>query len=243
MRANRGEKGWKGRAGDWQASLARRARASNSAELRDFYEAFPSDGEMPVGELPLVAIDLETSGLDPKRHAILSIGILPFTLGRIRLSERRHWVVRPRAGFSGETVVFHGITHTDTELAPEFQSVLPEILQAIRGRIPVVHYHPIEREFLDRAVRRSQGESFRFPVIDTMAIESRRYRHNWRSRLRAIMGRPPVSIRLNDSRIRYGLPPYEGHQAVLDALGTAELLQAQIAHHYSDSTPVGRLWV
>lgn len=237
------QKDWQARARAWQQALKRLGRESKHAELKAFYEAFPDTYESPVGELPLVAIDLETSGLDAKRHAILSIGVLPFTLNRIRIADRRHWVVRPRAGFSGETVVFHGITHTDTEQAPEFRDVFPEILQMIHGRMPVVHYHPIEREFLDRAVRREQWGSFRFPVIDTMAIEARRYRHNWRSRLRALIGRTPISIRLNDSRIRYGLPPYEGHQAVLDALGTAELLQAQILHHYSHSTPVGELWV
>ncbi len=237
------KKNWQDRAHAWQGKLQRLARQAQHADLQAFYTAFPSQSDTSVGDLPLVAIDLETSGLDPKRHAILSIGVLPFTLNRIRLADRRHWVVRPRAGFSGDTVAFHGITHTDTEQAPEFGDVFPEILQVIHGRMPVVHYHPIEREFLDRAVQREQWGSFRFPVIDTMAIEARRYRHNWRSRLRSLFGLAPISIRLNDSRIRYGLPPYEGHQAVLDAMGTAELLQAQILHHYSHATPIGELWV
>jgi len=39
------------------------------------------------------------------------------------------------------------------------------------------------------------------------------------------------------------LPLYEGHQAALDALATAELLQAQIQHHYSPSTAISQLWV
>lgn len=226
----------------WAELLETAAAKARHPALQRFYKAFPRDPEQPIDALPLVAIDLETSGLDPKRDAILSVGILPFDLRRIRVAERQHWLLRPRAGFSGDTVIYHGITHTDTELAPAFGEVLPDILAAISGRMPVVHYHPIEREFLDRAVSAEQLGPFRFPMIDTMAIEARRYRHNWRSRLRALTGKPPISIRLNDSRVRYGLPPYEGHHAVLDALGTAELLQAQILHHYSDSTPVGALW-
>ncbi len=227
----------------WPDALKHAARQASDPALRHFYQAFPSNPDTPIGELPLVAIDLETSGLDAKKHDILSIGVLPFNLERIRLADRRHWLLRPQAGFSGETVAYHGITHTDAELAPGFAEVLPQFLQAIQGMMPVVHYHPIEREFLDRAVQHEQAGAFRFPLIDTMSIEARRYRHNWRSWLRSLVGKPPISIRLNDSRARYSLPPYEGHQAVLDALGTAELLQAQILHHYSRSTPVGELWV
>jgi DNA polymerase-3 subunit epsilon len=51
-----------------------------------------------------------------------------------------------------------------------------------------------------------------------------------------------VSIRLNASRERYGLPAYQGHHALVDALATAELLQAQIATHYRPETPLGALW-
>ncbi|MFG6138719.1 hypothetical protein [Halomonas sp. B23F22_10] len=34
----------------------------------------------------------------------------------------------------------------------------------------------------------------------------------------------------------------QGHPALTDALATAELLQAQIAHHDSPETPVGTIW-
>ena len=228
---------------DWPAWMQRQARSARSAELAAFYRGFDLRPEQPLSETPLVALDLETSGLDPSRHAILSIGIVPFSLARIRLSERRYWLLRPPAGFSGENVAYHHITHGETEQAPDLASVLPEVLQALSGRLVVVHYHPIEREFLARAVRQRLGEIWRFPLIDTMELEARRYRRGWRSRLRRLFRRSPVSIRLNDSRARYGLPPYEGHQAVLDALATAELLQAQIQHHYSRSTAIGELWL
>jgi DNA polymerase-3 subunit epsilon len=56
------------------------------------------------------------------------------------------------------------------------------------------------------------------------------------------MGKKPVSIRLADSRLRYGLPLYQAHHALTDALATAELLQAQIATHYPADVTVGELW-
>jgi len=227
----------------WTSWLGTMAREAATPSLRDFYTAFPADLDAPISETPLVAIDLETSGLDPRRHGILSIGVVPFSLDRIALAQRRHWILRPPRGFSGESVAYHHITHAEVEQAPDLAEVLPAILSELHGRLPVVHYHPMERRFLDRAVQERTGGVFRFPLIDTMEIEATRHRRPWRLRLRRLLRRTPASIRLNDSRTRYGLPPYEGHQAVLDAIGTAELLQAQIQHHYSRSTRVGQLWV
>ena len=81
-----------------------------------------------------------------------------------------------------------------------------------------------------------------FPVIDTMSLEARLHRQSLWARFRRWLGRPPVSIRLNASRQRYGLPAYQGHHALVDALATAELLQAQIAHHYQPDTLLDDLW-
>jgi DNA polymerase-3 subunit epsilon len=52
----------------------------------------------------------------------------------------------------------------------------------------------------------------------------------------------PVSIRLADSRARSRLPRYRAHHALTDALATAELLQAQLAHRFAPETPLRQLW-
>lgn len=228
---------------DWRHWLRKQADHAPTDALRAFYEQFPADPDQPIGTVPLIAIDLETSGLDPRRHGILSVGIVPFTLAGIPIGQRDHWILRPPRGFSGDSVAYHHITHSDVEQAPDFEAIMPALLGRMTGRLPVVHYHPIERRFLDRAVHQRTGHAFRFPLIDTMALEARRHRRPWRLRLRRLLGRSAESIRLNDSRQRYGLPLYEGHQAVVDAMATAELLQAQVQHHYSNSTRVGDLWI
>ena len=227
----------------WPEQYQALAKQSKSPILKAFYESGCPSPDTPISEVQMLAIDFETTGLDASQHSIVSIGLVPFTLDGIAVARRRHWILRPPRGFSGESVAYHHITHSEVEQAPDLADVLPEILAELQGRLPVVHYHPVERRFLDRAVRERTGSVFRFPLIDTMEIEAKRHRRRWRLRLRRLLRRSPASIRLNDSRIRYGLPPYEGHQAVLDAIGTAELLQAQIQHHYSRSTPVGQLWV
>ncbi len=53
---------------------------------------------------------------------------------------------------------------------------------------------------------------------------------------------PLPSLRLPNVRQRYHLPAYENHNALVDALATAELLQAQIVKQGLAQTPVRKLW-
>ncbi|WP_111414741.1 3'-5' exonuclease [Billgrantia lactosivorans] len=227
---------------DWPAYLQRRAAEAREPMLRTFFAAGWPAPDTPLAETPLVALDLETTGLDVQRHAIVSIGLVPFSLQRIPLAERRYWIVRPSRPLSETSIAYHHITHSEVAAAPDLEAILPELLEALAGRIVVVHFRHIERPFLDEAVRARLGEGIRFPMIDTMSLEARLHRLSLWSRLRRWMRRPPVSIRLGDSRRRYGLPDYQGHHAMVDALATAELLQAQVARHYAPELPVSALW-
>ena len=225
---------------DWERYMASRAGETRSPALADFYGHGLPAANTPVSEAPLLAVDIETTGLDPRRDAIVSVGLIPFDSRRIHLAGRRYWLVRPECALNSRSVTLHHITHADLENAPTFDVILPELLGAMAGRIAVVHYRAIERSFLDAAVKRSLGESFAFPTIDTMEIEARRYRSSLWSRWRRWLGRTPVSIRLQDSRIRYHLPSYQCHHALLDALSAAELFQAQLATHFHPDTPLRR---
>jgi len=222
--------------------MARRAEAAASPLLADFYRDDWPSPETPVGDAPLVALDLETTGLDAERDAIVSIGLVPFSLSRIWLAQRRYWVVQPPGGLSNVSVTFHHITHSDIAGASEFDEILPDLLDALRGRVVVVHFRNIERPFLNRAVQARFRESLYFPMIDTMGLEARQHRYSWGARLRRWAGRPGKSIRLDASRARYGLPAYQGHHAVWDALATAELLQAQVANGSGPTTRLDALW-
>lgn len=226
----------------WPDYYQRRAESTRSEVLRAFYATPLPDPQTPIREVPMVAMDMETTGLDPDQHAIVSLGLVPFTLDRIRLAERRHWVVHPPRALEAQSVTFHHITHSDIENAPDLGEVLADVLAVMAGRVPVVHYHRIERRFLNAAVVARLGEDLFFPLIDTMVLEARQHRLSWKARLRQRLGRDPLSIRLADSRERYGLPPYQAHHALVDAMATAELLQAQIRHRLSPETPLGELW-
>lgn len=231
---------------DWPERYRSLATATRHAALRHFYACGTVGPDTPVGDAPLVALDLETTGLDPAHHGIVSIGLIPFDSRRIRARQSRYWVVRPRRTLDSESITIHHLTHDQVEQAPDLEDILPELLSELSGRIVVVHYRNIERPFLLRAVAERLGEGLIFPLIDTMQIEARLHRARpagWRGLIRRLLPQKPAeSLRLAASRERYHLPRYLAHHALVDALATAELLQAQIAHHYHPDTPVSELW-
>lgn len=228
---------------NWPVRLAERATSSQAPQLKAFYEAGCVAADTPMSDVPMVALDFETTGLDPDQHSIVSVGLVPFTLDRISLPGARHWVVRPPLPLHQTSVTIHGITHSDIEHAPDFSEILDELLPALAGRIAVVHYRAIERPFFNVAMNYRLQEDMDFPVIDTMANEGYLHPNRNPNRWQRLMGKKPVSIRLADSRLRYHLPHYPGHNALIDALATAELLQAQVRHHFSPETPVSDLWL
>ena len=190
----------------------------------------------------MIAMDFETTGIDPNKDDIVSIGLVGMSLDRIRLKESRHWILKPRSDLSDRSVCIHGITHSEVETAPDLQRILEELLTIMAGKVIVVHHRGIERKFLNAALQKRIKEGIEFPVIDTMELEARLHRRKSLHFLDKLFGRQKVSIRLAQSRSRYNLPHYRPHDALTDALASAELLQAQVANRFSPDTPVSRLW-
>jgi DNA polymerase III subunit epsilon len=227
----------------WPARFETLAQEAKDQRLKHFYEAGCVSADTPMEEVPMVAVDFETTGLDPNHNSIVSIGVVPFDLNHIQLSGARHWLVKPPLPLHQTSVTIHGITHSDIDKAPDLDEVLEEVLDSLKGRIPVVHYRAIERPFMNVAVNWRTGEGIDFPLLDTMAIEAFLNPNRQPTLLQKLRGSKPVSIRLSDSRVRYRLPHYPSHNALVDALATAELLMAQIRHHFTPETPIGDLWL
>jgi DNA polymerase III subunit epsilon len=227
----------------WPQRFETLAREAKDQRLKQFYQAGCVSADTPLKDVPMVAVDFETTGLDPNHNSIVSIGVVPFDLNHIQLAGARHWLVKPPLPLHQTSVTIHGITHSDINEAPDLNEVLEEILDSLKGRIPVVHYRAIERPFMNVAVNWRTGEGIDFPLLDTMAIEAFLNPNRQPTLLQKLRGRKPVSIRLSDSRVRYRLPHYPSHNALVDALATAELLMAQIRHHFSPETPIGDLWL
>jgi len=192
-----------------------------SGPLRGYLETPFPDLDTDIADLALLAVDLETTGLHPKRDRLLSIGYVPIDGLSIDLAGARRFVVR--AGVSvGQSAAIHGLTDDTVAAGTALEEALPEVLDALRGRVLVAHYTDIEERFLSAACERTYGARMPVVRIDTLELH-RRLIVGW--------GQAPVqlSLRLWAARERYGLPTYRAHECLIDAIACAELFLAQVA--------------
>ena len=174
--------------------------------LRDYLAQPTLDLDQDWRALEYLVLDFETTGTDPLRHEILSAGYLDIAGAAVRVA-------------SG-TVVIHGITHDLAAEGRPGEAVIGELLEALTGRVLVGHHVATEVNFLSRACRELYGAPFVGPAVDTLALEFAALRRAGHTPQRG-------DLRLGGARARRGLPRYRAHNALLDALATAELFLAQ----------------
>lgn len=169
------------------------------------------------------ALDLETGGLDPRRDPVLAVGMLPVREGTLRLGEAFSSLVRPEGGrvIAPESIPAHQLVWGEVRDAPPLLQVLREIDRRVRGDVLLVHHRRLDVSFL-RAAYRRVGMSWPSPqVVDTMELLARA-----RRRLRArdpLLPEDLSALNLTAARREYGLPEYQAHDALSDAIAAAEL--------------------
>ena len=188
------------------------ARAA-SGPLHDYLATPFIDRQSDCRRIEIVAIDLETTGLDPSKDDILSIGLVHVDRFGIRLSTAWHRIVRVDRAIPGETAVIHQITDDQSAAGAPIAELLPEVLRRLAGRVMLVHYSPIEQNFISAACEKLYGAPFVVPTIDTLEIAQRVFER----RNHTIQ---PGDLRLFNLRPRYNLPQYRAHNALSDALAT-----------------------
>lgn len=181
----------------------------------------PPAPDTPLDRLPLLAVDVETTGLRPGRDRLLSIGWVPVDGRVIDLSGAREVVLHDTSG-AGESVTLHGLTDDVLAAGVPAAEALGEFLAALQGRALLAHFAVVETGFLGEACRRELGVRLDVPVVDTLELERRHMER---------MGTYPrgEDLRLARVRQRYGLPAYRSHSASADALAAAELFLALTA--------------
>jgi DNA polymerase III subunit epsilon len=228
---------------NWQAFLQIKANISKDSRLQNFYNRGTYHDETMLNDIEFVALDFETTGLDAAKNSIISIGLVHFNLQRIFCRKAKSWYIDPQDNLREDSIVIHGITHSDLNKAPDLLHVLEQLLDELAGKVVVVHYRNIERDFLDSNLRALFKEGIIFPMVDTMQIEADLQQKNAKGMMNWIKPKRPQSIRLAQSRARYNLPTYQPHDALTDAIATAELLQAQIKYYFSPVTPIKKIWL
>ncbi|MFL0578537.1 exonuclease domain-containing protein [Dietzia sp. 179-F 9C3 NHS] len=216
-----------------RTAAARRERAAAGlpgGPLRRYLETAPPGPDTPLADLPLLAVDVETTGFDPRRDRLLSVGFVPVDGDRIVLAGAGGTVVRGDGPGDddgvGQSAVLHGLTDDALATGRSDVEALDAVLDALTGRVLLAHFTQMETGFLGELCTRLHGVTAPFVVVDTLELHHR-----------LLTGGPdmgfstdpsPGELRLWAARERYGLPVYRAHDAVVDALACAELYLAQI---------------
>ncbi|PDV97347.1 exonuclease domain-containing protein [Candidatus Chloroploca asiatica] len=195
------------------------------------YEAGPwPDPRSHWRDASYVVLDVETSGLDPRRDVLLAIGLVGIEGGRIRLDTCWRTLVRPPEGFlvDASSIRIHNLTRAEVAEAPTFDAVLPSLIDHLARRILVVHVSQVDVGFLNRALRTNYGGRLAGPIIDTARLAMRL--HDRAQILGEIAHEQPApAIQLRALATSMGLPVFGEHDALNDALTTAQLFLAQAA--------------
>lgn len=195
-------------------------RRTPPGPLHDYLaHPFP-DSRLDYRQITYLAVDLETTGLDPKQDHILSIGTVEIKGDVIDLSTAHHTIICSDQTLEEQSVVIHRLTHDQIAQGETITTALTGLLQRLTGKVLLAHYATVEIGFLRYACQRIFGGVLLTPVVDTLALAQRQS-----SRRHGIVD--SATLRLAALRAHYHLPRYQAHNALSDAVAAAELFLAQ----------------
>lgn len=162
--------------------------------------------------------DAEMSSLDANTGELLSVGWVVVENGSINLGTAQHHLIRAENSV-GQSATIHNLRDHDLVHADTRERALAHFLDEAAGKVLVFHNAVLDMAFLNKISRREFNAPILMPVVDTLLQEEKLLRR----REQAIRA---GELRLQGCRDRYGLPHFHGHNALMDALSTAELLIA-----------------
>src|ERR1700693_4895500 len=117
-------------------------------------------------QLPIVFVDLETTGATATADRITEIGI-------VEVSDRgvSEWssLVNPEARISEFIERLTGISNAMVATAPTFASLADEVMARLQGRLFIAHNARFDYGFLKNEFKRA-GQNFRATVLCTVKL-------------------------------------------------------------------------
>jgi DNA polymerase-3 subunit epsilon len=174
------------------------------------------DDDTPLRELPVVVLDLETTGLDAQNDRMVSIGAVRARGNRLYRGDVFDWLVAPGIRIPERSTKIHGITDAMVAEAPPFAALHGEILHFIVGQIVVGH-----NIGFDLAVLAAESERADCPWPAPQSIDL--------LRIAAMLEPRQTDMTLDATARRWGVAISGRHTALGDALVTAELWSSAVA--------------
>lgn len=169
--------------------------------------------EPPTAE-QWVAIDCEMTGLNPKKHHLLSVAAIHINGDTIDTGHGMHMVCRPPVMPDRDTIVIHGLRTADVMHGMSYHDMLARLLPFIDNRPIVGFCTPLDIGFLNPLVKQYMGTTLPNQVIDIRQLYNRRMG----DRTQGILTQ---SQHLTHILAHYNIPEWGAHDAYQDAVMTA----------------------
>lgn len=203
--------------------LARLLRGKPETEAqrqarRDWRSATAPEQTAPLETLRWVAVDTESSGLDPYRDRLISLGACAGRGAALNTHDSFEGLLRQEQASPRANVLVHGIGHAAQAAGEPPEQALAAYLRYARADV-IVGYHALfDRTLLARAVREHLGLTYRPVALDVAVLLPA---------LEAVPG--TVGWELDRWLERFGVRAYARHDALADAFATAQLFLVVLA--------------
>lgn len=204
----------------WLPRVLRRARlpSEQAAAVAAYGREPRPDFRRPARDLRFVIVDVETTGLRPYRDRLLAIGAVAMTGMLVRLDDVFETTLRQAAPSAAENILVHGIDGTTQTSGVDAPEALARFLRFVRGD-PLVGFHAeFDRTFVSRAMRATLGITPWNAWLDLADLAPALFpEHAERAQT------------LDDWTTLFGIENPARHEALADAVATAQLLQVVLA--------------
>ena len=170
-------------------------------------------GSRDISAVEFVVLDTETTGLDPDRDRILSIGALRLAGGRIRVREALEIYIG-QEHFDHRSAPIHGILRQGAHPRIPEKEALEKLQEYIGDAIIVGHHIHFDMEMIRRGFWRHSLPLLNNPVLDTSTL----YR---RTLLKTPLLQKKESYSLDELARKFDLSCRDRHTALGDAYITA----------------------
>lgn len=130
-----------------------------------------SGADLPLSELEVVVVDLETTGFSPDHgDAIISIGAVAMKGEQLLLGDSFYTLVKPDRSIPPHVRSLTGISDEMVQDAPELLPAISRFFRFVGDRPLVAHHSRHEREFFRASLWKTSRRPFTHRMLDTMLL-------------------------------------------------------------------------
>lgn len=172
--------------------------------------------DTPLGRVRFVVLDTETTGLDPRKDRLVTIGAVAVEGGSIVMEDSFEALLRLEYNTSAVTV--HGVTREQSLEGMEEPEALARFAEYLRDGVIVGHHIGHDIETMNAGYARHFGTRLENRSLDTMDLTLHLERDG------AFAGREQIrSFSLDSLCELFGVLPHDRHTAAGDAFITAQV--------------------